>query len=299
MPSRLIRRSFATATFCAAVLSVRAAHARSCKVNGDCPRGFQCGPLGTAGDTGIPSVCTSLPCGSDSDCAPSTRCGPQNMCVPQWQVPCTTEAECGPGFTCAESDANGPNSYIQCGPGQYDASIPSFATATSISCADVTPTPQPPPGYIPVCEAGGTCLSVTWKTCSAPQTACKSDLDCPSTWTCSPCVDTGVFPAPATPDAAAQLDAAACTKVCAAPNSDLLLPVVVPSTEGVEPNDSGGGGGTTAGAGAGPRGTAAQGGCQVIAEESRTGCSWTSSAFMALGLASWIRRRRGPAERIG
>ncbi len=249
MPSRLTLRFFVTATFCAGLLPARAAEARDCAANSDCPKGFQCSPIGTSADGG-PGVCSSLPCESDSDCGSGTRCefdvgtectgsptgtqvcAPLNVCVPQWQAPCTTDSECGPGFACGgDGGAGYPGvsgaGYVQCGPGQVDASVPSYATSTTIPCADVPEPPMPPdfgdsgPQIPVICEPGSTCLSVTWKTCNAAQTACRADSDCPSTWTCG-CADIGVVSTPAIfPDGAVQTSSAPCTTVCLAPNSDL------------------------------------------------------------------------------
>lgn len=46
----------------------RQAQARVCSVASDCPKGFDCEPGGVAADGGPASICTSLPCQSNSDC---------------------------------------------------------------------------------------------------------------------------------------------------------------------------------------------------------------------------------------
>ena len=178
-------------------------------------------------------------------------CAPFNACVPQWQVPCTANSDCGPGFTCGASGdgGTGVGGFGEgiCGPGQYDASIPPYATAMVIPCAEV-PMPPAHPGSLQICEAGSTCLALSFQLCVAPPPApCSVDSDCPSTWTCA-CPDFGMFLPPVSspaifPDASLSVSDAACAKQCLAPNSDLSSGAINGGTEfGVGPGGASGSG---------------------------------------------------------
>lgn len=237
-------------------LLARDASAQACTASTDCPKGFSCIPTDIAPDGGIAEgTCLSGQCQSDSDCAAGFRCifalgsictsgadggqdcQPNNVCAPEWEVPCTADSQCGPGFTCALDGGALPDpasniaalGVIDCGPSRLDASIPSYATATWISCSDV-----PEPGFCgedegdgdilpgcppPICEAGTTCLSITGHSCSSPDVyqSCQSETDCPTTWTCACPVTCGSLVAQ---DAGPVADAG-CATVCIPPNADL------------------------------------------------------------------------------
>jgi hypothetical protein len=232
--------------------------AQTCNVASDCPQGFACTPTSIDADGGTEFTCVGGPCASDADCAAGFRClfgdgtictvgadGGQicqsnNVCAPQWEVPCTADSQCGPGFTCPEDGGAASNpaatvfttGVIDCGPSRFDASIPSYATATWVSCADVPEPPLPPfcdggdgsfqTGCLPpICEAGTMCLSIATRSCSGPASGqtCQSEADCPATWTCScpfTCTSGGVLP----PDAGPAVGAG-CTTACIPPNADL------------------------------------------------------------------------------
>lgn len=253
-------------------LLARDAFAQACTVSTDCPKGFVCNPTGIAPNGGTESSCVSGQCQSDSDCGAGFRCifalgsicmpdadggqdcQPNNVCAPQWEVPCTANSQCGPGFTCAldggalpDPASNiAPLGVIDCGPSRFDASVPSYATATWISCSDVPEPPQAPfcnggggealpvdagpyppnvspsPACLPaICEAGTMCLSITGYSCSSPAVyeSCQSEADCASTWTCACPVTCGSGVSLA-PDAAPVADAG-CATVCIPPNADL------------------------------------------------------------------------------
>ena len=213
-----------------------AAAQRICKVDGNCPKGFQCVDEGAGTDR----ICLVTSCQTDADCGPALRCmlnaatectggretcHPANYCEPQWEVPCEADRDCGPGFTCT-----GPGGLDECGPSADAAAAPPYATAERIPCSAVPKPPFPscnadggctPPGFaIPsICQPGSTCIELTWKTCEQAATgSCKVDADCPSTWTCDcgppfhgeivlPLKDAGT--------------AAACMRICTPPNQDL------------------------------------------------------------------------------
>lgn len=332
----------ACAAFLSMAFSPGEARARACAVAGDCPSGFDCEPSGTASDGGATGSCVSLPCQSDSDCGTGTRCYinsgtttclaaadggsscSSNMCVPQWQAPCSADANCGPGFTC--SGTGGYDQFV-CG-SNHGASIPPYATTTSIACPKLPPLPNPlPPGFIApfTCDAGpGSCLSVSWSTCVAQQTSasCTVDSDCPSTWTCQCQMTCGFssggpeISADASGNTSADASASAadsgCTNACLAPNSDLALfqgclggagsnggNVIAPAPALPE----GGADSSTAGpsvqlptgeepASGATRSSSSNGGCQVGAGDRTTG--WTLGAIGAFAWASRrsLRRRR-------
>lgn len=266
MPARALKGWVAVAlAFGATGLVAREAFAQAaCAASTDCPKNFACVPRSTEPDgAAAESTCVSGQCQSDSDCAAGFRClfafgstctagadggqdcQPNNVCTPQWEVPCTASSQCGPGFTCAldggaladpASDIV-PAGFVDCGPSRFDASVPSYATATWISCSDV-----PEPGFcddgegggatlpgcpLPICEAGTECLSVTSHSCSSPAVyqSCQSEADCPETWTCGcpeTCGDIVVVASGAVvaSDAGPVADAG-CTTVCIPPNADL------------------------------------------------------------------------------
>jgi len=238
-------------------LLARDAFAQACTVSTDCPKGFLCFPGGAVPDSGVASTCISGQCQNDSDCAAAFRClfgvgsictsaaeggqdcQPNNVCAPQWEVPCTEDSQCGPGFACAldggalpdPASTIGNPSVIDCGPGRFDASIPSYDTGTWLSCSDVaepplvsicddagSDLPSCPP---PLCEAGTMCLVISGYSCSSPAVyqSCQSEADCPATWTCvcPPTCGSEVFvPADGGPFADAE-----CATVCIPPNAEL------------------------------------------------------------------------------
>jgi hypothetical protein len=241
-------------------LPARDVRAQGCNVAADCPKGFACTPTGTDADGGTELTCVGGQCQSDSDCGAGFRClfglgticttdadggqdcQPNNVCVPQWEVPCTEDSQCGQGFSCVVdggSVASNPSATvasvgtINCGPSRFDASIPSYATATWINCDAV---PLPPlaslcdggnddaqvPCIPPICEPGTMCLSITTNACSGPASgqSCRSAADCPATWTCAcpfTCATGIILP----PDASPAAVDPGCATACIPPNADL------------------------------------------------------------------------------
>jgi hypothetical protein len=333
----------------AALFAARSASARTCAADSDCPRGFRCTGSQTEADGAVVGMCLSIQCQSDSDCDVGLRCDfglgtvcvqepdggqscqPNDVCAPGWQPPCTSDNDCGPGFTCS-----GGGGYTQCPRAGIDASVPPYATATSIACADVPKPPFPPvcgapdsglapdaglPFCIPPLCDGGTCLSVSWKTCQQqPTPPCTVDSDCPSTWTCR-CGATcggGFIPAGGT-EAGGQ--DSGCTLTCTPPNSDLSnggTGLVCAGAAGgavVVPNGglaAGGGGGGGGGGGAGaapveagapeagaPTGNAAAnggGGCHISPARNDF-ATWFCLAVAVAGAVALRRRRAINAAR--
>ncbi len=250
------------------VLSSRVARATTCTSDSDCASAFRC-------DIDVDTECVF-----DADGGHS--CGPGNACVPQWQAPCTDDGECGPGFTCS-----GPGGYFDCGPRQ-DAVIPPYATTTTTDCSDIPKPPDPcagDPSNCPVvpqiCEAGTSCITLSWKTCEAQATGpCTVDSDCPSTWTCQCPEDYGPGGPALLADASADSNDAGCTKACIPPNSSSAF-------------------GVNAGPSSSPPGSTptvadsnkSSSGCQIQAGQAAAGAPW--GVLMALGCATaWVRRRR-------
>ncbi|HLK36983.1 MAG TPA: hypothetical protein VKU41_09560 [Polyangiaceae bacterium] len=304
------------------------AQARTCSAASDCPKGFDCQPAGMGPDGGPANACVSLSCQSNADCGPGlscyadmgTRCqtsedggqtcGPYNACVPQWEAPCVADPDCGPGYTCPPSTFGSYN----CGKDQ-DASLPSYATVSTVPCSAVPKPPfLPPPdsGFVipSICEAGTTCTKVTWNTCVAQNTgACRVDSDCPQTWTCACQSTCGALPPGSGIDAG-------CTLGCIPPNSDLSTvtcngvaggPSFGPSTPTTPPSSALADGGVDAAAshespeasasGESPgtgSSSAHGGGCQIAAEGGAQG--WPLLAAGALLAARSTRRTRRPRK---
>ena len=296
----------------------RAAFARKCQADTDCPRGFKCD---SSGQPDLPGFCYALECRSDADCAPALRCQPGgnectpepdgaepcraiSTCGPEWQAPCAKDADCGPGFTCS-----GSSGYYQCGPGA-DAAVPPYAMSDRIPCADLPKPPMIPcetdascPFRIPeICKAGSTCLSVTWNVCvQEPTPPCAVDSDCPSTWSCA-CPSYPSFGGPIPVGLDSGGPARSCTKECIPPNEDLTNngfgPFVAGSADlGSSPALDGGAGESgpgvsDAGIRAGGKkasGEAASGGCSVGA---RTNDENTFGVVLAVGACALVGRRR-------
>ena len=331
--------------FWSMALAVRTAQARSCADAADCPTGFTCQPSGTTEDGGGAGLCASIDCQSDSDCGPALRCdfnvgticttgsndasscAADNACVPQWQAPCLTDSDCGPGFACSGSDG-----IYDCGPSQYDADVPPYATGTSVPCADVPMPPSPAcnadaqanacPMAVPICDAAGSCLAITWKTCVAPPAiSCTANSDCPSTWTCQCANDLSEAPVANGPAILADADVspsdvevtasdAACAALCTPPNVDLSLgygiynggnagaPAALEgaadaSATPATPTETASTPGERAGAGT------STGGCQLAFGVAPAGLAQGDAlSIFGLGLA-WLSclRRRGRAQR--
>jgi hypothetical protein len=214
----------------ATLFGARAAYARDCAVDSDCPRGYACTGTTASADGGLSGTCSASTCQTDSDCAPAFRCeidaytqcvgsecSPASVCQPQYDVPCETDSDCGPGFACSGS-AGGYN----CGAHQ-DAGYP-YGTTMTVPCADVPKPPllpSPDSGFNipPICQPGSTCTANTYKTCeSQAPGSCEVDSDCPSTWTCA--CEQGGFGGGGDVLLPADADAS-CAKTCLAPNSDL------------------------------------------------------------------------------
>jgi hypothetical protein len=237
-----IVRSHIAARVAFGILSAvpRIVEARTCAAGSDCPRGFECVQPGS----GAAGLCLATSCVVDSDCAPGFRCGPagtqcvtpadggrascspRTNCTPEWQVPCQADADCGTGYTCS-----GTAGLYECGSSKNDP-VPSYATATTVACSDVPGPPDPrdctafdggcsplpaPFRPSPSCDAGTTCVLVSWKTCETTRdTSCRTKAECPSGWSCAcpPCGPGGLL----SPSDAGAL---ACSPSCAPPNSDL------------------------------------------------------------------------------
>jgi hypothetical protein len=324
----------AAGAFAGASLWVAAAHARACATEADCPHGFGClGPGGSASeaippfpptspaaDGGPGGVCSSLQCESNSDCGDGTRCEldvasvctggagscmPGNMCVPAWQARCTVDGDCGPGFRCSGSDG-----YDECAPPSA-AKVPSYATATTVSCASLLPPLLPPPSWhVDLCDAS-TCTSITWSTCVAQPTGpCTVDADCPATWNCACPVGVGGGLVAGGDDAADASAAtpAACTPQCLPPNSDLAPSYGSAgggSFSGSALNGpTGGPARTPAGAvvdagaaavqrsGAAAPGASSRGGCQLAGRDPGAATPW--AILLGLVVAQRVRARRRP-----
>lgn len=312
--------------FGATLFGARAAYARDCATDSDCPRGYTCMGTTTSDDGGSTGACSASACQTDSDCAPAfrcevdaytqcvgTACSLASVCQPQYDVPCATDGDCGPGFACSGSVGG-----FNCGAHQ-DAGYP-YGTTMTVPCEDVPKPPfLPPPdsGFDvpPICQPGSTCTANTYKTCqSQAPGSCAVDSDCPATWTCG-CEQGGfggggdvVLPV----DADIATDAS-CAKTCLAPNSDLSTFGGENGAAGPTFGAAGTGGGSDAGAventttpslgddtpkapaATHPNASDSQGGCTVGG--GNADAEWFWAALGGL-LVAFRRRSRKAAARV-
>lgn len=184
------------------------AQTSSCVADTDCTTGMVCRSQTITTCTGGTA---KTPCTTNTVCDPAkvepASCSEStvNLCVCRWPLACSADADCGDGFFCQPatittcSGAAGTGSAgagtgtRSSGGGTGAASGGSGGSSSGLGGGPGgtgDPVPVPPLDAVPTSDAGvsmpPTCTGSTSYpgTCRPKVTACNSDADCPSPWTC-------------------------------------------------------------------------------------------------------------------
>jgi MYXO-CTERM domain-containing protein len=268
----------------------------------DCANGEECPPC----EPQEVEYCSPLPCASDADCASDMTCYSEDVeectggsapcarpedggaaecpppveeectttrrsqCVPRYLLPCETASDCGAGFTCDEIQRCGCSSSAGSSGSDGDPSepVPADSEAGTDSDPDCT------------CEPTGKFM------CQAIVTACSSDTDCESGWTC---IDNPEGVCSSDSEGNTDCEPADPARLCVPPHYDL-----VEGGRGIGRGASEDGGGTSS-----PTGGESDDAADADSEEGTSGgCAMTPARqptallVLALGLAAAFAARR-------
>jgi hypothetical protein len=272
----------------------------------DCVEGQECPPC----EPELIEYCSPLPCASDADCASDMVCHSEDVrectgtgsapceraedggaaecppplppedeactttrvsqCVPRYLLPCESASDCGAGFTCEE--------VMEC----------------SCSSSAGRPNPDSSEPIPPDSEAGGgsddepdcTCEPTGHFGCRVVITACSSDADCESGWSC---IDNSDGVCSSDSDGNADCEPADPARLCAPPYIDLV------GSRGIGKGVSEDGGDTSSPGSAGSDDDSAESDSE---ERSSGGCAITNErapnelAFLLVGIAAALAARR-------
>lgn len=271
----------------------------ACATDADCPYGFGCMELQ------VGAVACDCAC---ANCPPDMPDCPPCECPPCDEVPttnelrcvfvaaaCDTDADCAGGFACTGQEV--------CSGGGSACACPGCEPGVECPPCDCPPPVEPPPD---------SCVTVSaW--CLPPQIACQDGAACPTDWTCEqiPMGSSACDCACACDPDTGECPPCECACPEPAPESYCLPPGWAAILDELVPVGDSGGGGTQEGevdfaSGSEPRatnGADAAGGDDGggAGEEDSSGGLFSCStgpgsaglAFLALGLAALLGRRRG------
>jgi hypothetical protein len=280
----------------------------------DCRDGAECPPC----EPTELEQCVPLPCTSDDDCAQDMACASREViecptsppcessddgdakcppdegectktsiseCVPRWVLPCTSASDCGAGFTCEEDQECGCSGSSGSGSGGA-AGVPT--PGTDAGASEPVPEDTARDGGAPDC----TCVKTGTSHCAPIETACTTDADCETGWTCR---DNPESICSSSRDGTTDCEVADPARLCFPPHADLG------GGRGVSVDDEGGG---TSAPGA-TDGDSSKGESGATSKRSEGGCSVASApdrvpsglSFGLLGALSLLGLRRRAARR--